>query len=352
MPLRRVVLFSILVLLVAGCGTHADNDQLGIARRNLKVAPCGSTPAVAGVAGVNSNPRDVYVGDWIVVAVCHADKLMKESDAEQAPVTLFIEGRDSINEPVGIDTESGTLTFILGRNDKNRDLWRPFLYDPLFDPVVSMHLSVGVRGERPLQRVPRANMTVHLEKIWVDWTTWLWLAGLLVLIIVLYLSARNTDMLREGPAVDGVKQPFNLGRTQMAWWFFLIVGSYCYIWLVLGDRDTIPASLLGLMGISAGTALAVVLIAPATARASRGFWRDLLTSSNGAVALDRLQIVVWTLVLGAIFLTSVVWELTMPEFSVTMLALMGISSGTYIGFQYPQRNDAPANPPAQSPPAA
>jgi len=33
----------------------------------------------------------------------------------------------------------------------------------------------------------------------------------------------------------------------------------------------------------------------------------------------------------------VLWDLTMPEFSATMLALMGISSGTYIGFKLPMR---------------
>src|SRR5205814_4242269 len=70
---------------------------------------------------------------------------------------------------------------------------------------------------------------------------------------------------------------------------------------------------------------------------SSGIWRDLVTDDRGAVALDRLQIVVWTLVLGGVFLTSVIWDLTMPEFSPTLLALMGISAGTYIGFKLPTR---------------
>ena len=69
---------------------------------------------------------------------------------------------------------------------------------------------------------------------------------------------------------------------------------------------------------------------------SRGFWRDLVSDDRGGVALDRVQILVWTLVLGIIFLSSVLLELTMPEFSGTLLALMGISSGTYIGFQLPR----------------
>ena len=76
---------------------------------------------------------------------------------------------------------------------------------------------------------------------------------------------------------------------------------------------------------------------------SHGFWRDLVTDDRGAVALDRFQIVAWTAILGGVFLQSVVWDLSMPDFSATTLALMGISSGTYIGFKLPGR--APSSSP-------
>jgi hypothetical protein len=195
----------------------------------------------------------------------------------------------------------------------------------------------------------------------------------------------------------------------MAWWFFLIIIGYVMIWLISGDQDTITASLLALMGISAGTALGSVLIdstsgsaglsqaatdrlalqaaqqnaqqsvaaarngvnaAPAApvvqkqlddAQAAlavtnakllvvnnqingiaavpqtRGFLRDILSDSNGTVGLHRFQIVVWTIVLGLIFLVSVVMELSMPVFSATLLATIGISAGTYLGFKFPEK---------------
>jgi len=71
---------------------------------------------------------------------------------------------------------------------------------------------------------------------------------------------------------------------------------------------------------------------------SHGFWRDLVTDERGAVALDRFQIVAWTAILGFVFIQSVIWDLSMPEFSATTLALMGISSGTYIGFKLPTKS--------------
>ena len=333
---------ALLLFTLAACGTRNDTDELAAARRNLKPAKCGSTPAVCAVASVHGDPRHTFVGDWIMFSVCHLDELVKQADAAQAPITLFVEGKDTGNEPTGIDLETGTLTFILDRNDQNRQLWQPFLYDPLFDREVSLHMSVGIRGERPLTRVPMANMVMRLQKLYVDATTWLWTAFLVLFVIALWLSAVYTDMLRNGAPVDGVRQPYNLGRSQMAWWFFLIVVSYSFIWLVTSDRDTIPPSLLALMGISSATALASALLQPkgeTVARRTRGWWRDLVSDDNGVIALDRLQIVVWTLVLSGIFLSSVIWELLMPEFNATLLTLMGISSGTYIGFQLPQRSE-------------
>jgi len=65
---------------------------------------------------------------------------------------------------------------------------------------------------------------------------------------------------------------------------------------------------------------------------SQGFFKDIL-SDNGDVSFHRLQIIIWTIVLGIIFVNSVYDRLAMPEFSGTLLALMGISSGTYLGFK-------------------
>ena len=46
-----------------------------------------------------------------------------------------------------------------------------------------------------------------------------------------------------------------------------------------------------------------------------------------------MQIAVGTVVLGIIFACSVYQDLTMPQFDATLLGLMGISNGTYIGFK-------------------
>jgi hypothetical protein len=343
MPMRLRFLVPLLLLLAfAACSDRQEADQLGAARRRIHVAPCGTATAVAGVAGVNADPRQVYLGDWIIVSVCHLDVLLHDAEAQQQPITLFIEGLDAGVEPSGMDLESGTLTFVLDRSEQNKGIWRQFLYDPLFDPYATMRVSVGIHGVRPLPRADGANMALRLKKLYLDTWITVWLALLVGVAITLLVSARRSDMLRDGPPIGGVRQPYSLARVQMAWWFFLLVIGYVFIWLVTGERDSIAPSLLGLVGISAATALAAVAITRPSSGAppgTRGFWRDLVSDDRGVVALDRFQVVVWTLVLGGIFLTSVLWDLTMPEFSVTMLALMGISSGTYIGFKLPMKTE-------------
>jgi len=243
--------------------------------------------------------------------------------------------------------------------------------------------------------------------------------GVIALLVVLFTLilfiwlARTTNLIREPGECPVPKKlrPYNLGRTQMAFWFFLIYMSYLVIWLVTAALDTITASLLGLMGISAGTALSEALIdsgkidattnqmteltaekqsleqtladlqsqvdalnakasstpedlagrdnlskqlqdgrtrlaqinqqiqsltRPASASVSQGFLRDILSDSSG-YSFHRFQIFAWTIVLGIMFVSSVYNNLTMPEFSATLLGLMGISSGTYIGFKFPEK---------------
>jgi len=62
----------------------------------------------------------------------------------------------------------------------------------------------------------------------------------------------------------------------------------------------------------------------------------LLTDVNG-ISFHRLQILVWMVVFWALFLSSVFGKLTMMDFDTTQLALMGISSTTYLGFKFGEK---------------
>lgn len=201
------------------------------------------------------------------------------------------------------------------------------------------------------------------------------------------------------PPATGFKQ-WSLARCQMAFWFVLIVVSFLSIWVVTGALDTINDTVLALIGIGAGTALGSAAIdvssdiqdkldelrkkadvintelleidAKMAAAAgnpaqetflqslksvtqdrlstineqmlkkskialSTGFWNDILNDQEGGASFHRIQMVVWTLILGNIFVYSVWDTLSMPTFDNTMLALQGLSAGTYLGFKIPDK---------------
>ncbi len=68
---------------------------------------------------------------------------------------------------------------------------------------------------------------------------------------------------------------------------------------------------------------------------SEHFLQDILSDANG-VSFHRFQMLAWTVVLGIIFVAQVYKALAMPEFSATLLSLMGISAGTYLGLKIPE----------------
>jgi hypothetical protein len=67
--------------------------------------------------------------------------------------------------------------------------------------------------------------------------------------------------------------------------------------------------------------------------------RDILSDANG-VSFHRFQMVAWALVLGIIFVVQVYRVLAIPKFDTTLLTLLGISAGTFVGLKIPE----PTNP--------
>jgi hypothetical protein len=207
-----------------------------------------------------------------------------------------------------------------------------------------------------------------------------WALILIVLAVTAVMGsrARIDRLLRVSSRDSQTKLPFSLGRTQMAWWFANILVAYLLIWGTVGAIDTITAQMLVLMGLGASTALGATMIdaskvaraeeaagaakqaalaAPGdadkqaasskaqleldrlrvdTMPASHGFLADILTDSEG-YSLHRFQMVIWTLVVTTIFWYSVWRDLAMPQLGDTLLALMGISAGTYLGFKIPEK---------------
>ncbi|HPU15062.1 MAG TPA: hypothetical protein PK808_03180 [Polymorphobacter sp.] len=175
-------------------------------------------------------------------------------------------------------------------------------------------------------------------------------AGLLLIAASIVTGCWNTGLLRDRVPLAGGKDmpPFSLGRTQLAFWLLLSVAGFLAIWLTTGARsDVMTDGMLTLLGIAAGSGLAARLIdsgtpAPTDAQ-SAGFLLDVISEgygTNRTVAVHRIQMVAWTLILGVIFVWTVFTSFTFPDFDTNLLLLMGISSGTYLGFKFPEKGAA------------
>jgi hypothetical protein len=268
--------------------------------------------------------------------------------------------------PEAVDPNSHTLTFHLERTEASEEAWIEFLSNPRFDPRV-LAFSVGLEDKAPFDSSAILNLIVISKSRFIPASVFF-----LIVLYIFFRLAAATSLLRDPgislghmpgfsimwrrSSADTRLGPFSLARTQMAYWFFMVIIAFVLIWMITGATNTITQGVLVLIGISAGTALGATAIDsskrqktsdPSPGQESRGFLNDILSDDTG-VTFHRFQIVVWTIVLGMVFSKSVMSHLAMPDFSTNLLTLMGISSGTYLGLKLPEQQ-APESPPTKPP---
>jgi hypothetical protein len=338
--------------------------------------------------------------EYISLTISGLDRLLEKANNNKKNIIPYINGfplKGLKAEPVDKDT----LRFYLIRTPESKDTWKGLLYHREHFSWIDVSLSVGLEGEH--QETTEVNH-FQIKLINKSWLIWSSVCGLFILVLLFWLS-RGSEILRNfGPEPEGGgKRTFSLALSQMAAWFILVVGAFVLIWLTTGELNTLTDSVLCLMGISASTFVGAAVIdksklteiqdkqvklaaekeslseevaklteQPNTGDnvtlttqitttntrlreidkelknlpesdkgpATQNWFIDVLSDVNG-ISLHRFQILVWTFVLIVIFIADVYNYLTMPDFSATLLGLMGISSGTYIGFKFPEQNIKP-----------
>jgi hypothetical protein len=282
--------------------------------------------------------------DRISVHVNNFSTLIAKANNDCAQLVLFLDGLAIKGlKPESCDQISGHVRYRLLRTPDSDNAWHALLGSPhRFTHPVSA--SLGPDTQNTLAN----SQDFELEVIPGPqfWSFLFLIGGMLAVFIWL---CRGTSLIRSGnPAVPPAQRPYSLSLFQMAFWFFLVIASYVFLWLINDELDTITESVLALIGIGAATALGATLIdqgkpTPLPSDKSQGFLRDVISDPTG-ISIHRFQMFAWTLILGVIFIGSVYKNLEMPQFSATLLGLMGISSGTYLGFKVPEKasTDAPA----------
>jgi hypothetical protein len=368
------------------------------------------TPPPLDVEGIE--PREARLNDKISLTIPNL------TDLTHAKKLILYLDDNPIKGNYPTETYEGGLVFDLKRDDKNKDVWNHFLSRPR-DAIRETEVKVGYEDQGPAGKGERLDLRIYNQRYF----NFVVIGFLLALGVFLYL-ARTTNIIRDSgpPEIPaGAVRPYSLARAQIAWWFFIIFGSFLLIRIVTDDINTLNTTALVLLGIGSGTALSALIVdnskrdstlsalralkpkqatlqvaiaelkaqvAGIEAKKSAGpsavsppeletlsaarrdlagkeaeleqvarqvvdvasaldkpvsedFLKDIFSDVNG-VSFHRFQMVVWTITLGFIFIKSVYGDLAMPEFSDTILTLMGISAGTYIGFKIPERQTDPA----------
>jgi hypothetical protein len=216
-------------------------------------------------------------------------------------------------------------------------LWRQILGGTPFEG--SRYVTLGFGDKEGT--LPRTD-AVTVEKVKLRVYHWpLLVAGALGLALMaagLIGLGWDTGLLRDTPPPAATAPaPFSLARVQFAWWLFLVIGGYLYVWLVTGQFiGVVTAGVLALIGISGVSGLAAQVIDPTpNPNASQGFLRDIM-SENNTFVLQRVQMAAWTLILGVIFLWTTLTSFSFPNFDANLLVLAGIVNGVYLGFKFKQ----------------
>ena len=350
-------------------GTAADRDEPAVpaAPEPTLVKPA-VTPRVLEASSNDADPRRIGLGHVVVVKVENLPAFLESTGVRCQNLTLFINDVPIQGlAPDSCNLADGRARFTLVRDEESAAAWRQLFTEP-WEFVSEVSVSLGPHERLSWPSQVEGLQLVILPRVLVI----AYFVGLALALALAVWLARHTALLRyRGDGIaEGERAPYSLARFQLAFWGLLVIAAYIFIWMITGELDTITGSVLALLGIGSGTALGAAMIdqgkdekkeaaesaaaaavtaAPAETAATtpaaapkpvkpvttRGFLKDVLSDESG-ISIHRLQLFVWTLVLGIIFCTVVYGNLEMPQFSNTLLGLMGISSGTYLGLKVPE----------------
>jgi preprotein translocase subunit YajC len=383
--MRYLIMTVVYILLVIPVGVSAETDPTKEKCYISDFAIMGKNDGTDFLYRMGENLKIKVIGGCVakIKKVSQPNIVLHLDDVEMTGLNM---------DRPQITSEGLILSFYLIRdseNDANRNAWNQLLTKQREKGYI-MTLPVALAiGTGPALSIPERESGKQFQFYIVDETeaSWTILICLAMFFGAYYLLVKNPTVLR-----DQKNGFYSLGKSQMAFWGLLVALAFAGIWFLTGTMEHIPDQVLILIGISSATGLSAVVIGenkiaanqlkietdikslqaeqkqleteqntagntfpqgsidrlkqikaaieklaqqPAAAQ-SAGFWRDICNNGDG-LSFHRLQVVIWTLILGVVFINDVSKVMSMPEFSNTLLMLMGISSGTYLGFKIPEK---------------
>lgn len=327
---------------------HAQDSTITANSPEINIVKQGEAPIpkVLKVISNGADPNEAGIGDEITISIEHIEILLERAKSTKSKIILYIDDipvKDAVCEPA-----NGALNFLLINEGDVITLWNHLISGREKTEILKtmVNVSVGIDGEDPIDsEITHKNNKGYI--LIMAYKTWFVVSLLFVIFLVIafmYL-AKTTDMLRiTGELPESGRKPYSLARVQMAAWFLVIICSWLLLYVWLHRFNVLSESIMILMGITAGTGVGGMAIdnnkTESVPQRSAGFFKDVI-SDNYTISLFRFQNFAWTLVLIIVFIHCVFVYLKMPEFDTTLLLLMGISSGTYLGAKVTEKPEAP-----------
>jgi len=200
---------------------------------------------------------------------------------------------------------------------------------------------------------------------------WKWLAvviglGALGLLWAVVALTNKTIGWRVWRLVEGADGPRSTSKFQWAIWLVVILFAYVVLWVLRARQgdwtaiSAVPQNLLTVLGFSTVTAATAKGITVGYTRA--GFVTKAIASQGGPVhggileddtglpELAKIQMVAFTFLAAGIFLATVIHQVLanpvqtdLPDIDSSLLVLMGISQGGYLGKKLVTRTPTTGN---------
>ena len=321
-------------------GQAAAENNLSLKADSVSAKALPQTiPEITGISSDNRfrNNNTVLFGDHITFTVKNLPGFLIKMDSCLAggkqdslcPVLLYINGMpaDDIRAN-NINKNAGTISFDLKRKSESLN---HFHFDVIW-AVIPVSFSFGLKGASPVAISPT------LKKTNLKYLAKGSLITMVSMVIGMFLTfwwlVIKTNLIR----VTHSKSKFSLGLAQLLFWVFMVAFSFCYIFITTDEMFPITGSVLVLLTISLATSGGSRLVDRARdpermyESASVSFLKDILSDDAG-YSVHRVQMAIWTVILGCVFTYQVIMKQTMPQFDPNLLMLMGISSTGYIGLK-------------------
>jgi ABC-type Fe3+-siderophore transport system permease subunit len=157
--------------------------------------------------------------------------------------------------------------------------------------------------------------------------------------------AYTTDLIKDQSQLPTARKPYSLSKFQFLWWTTIIASVYVLLFSVGQQTNTLNTTCLVLMGIGISTGILGKITDDRQIEAAKQinmmrhqdepnnfFLMDLISDEHGP-SVHRAQQLLFTLVLGGMFVVKFFSTWQIPEFGQMELSLLGISNATYMAYK-------------------